>query len=271
MRSFRRSGFVAVLWALVTSCSWWDSRSEEQTGKDLAGRGLNFSKGAAEALEEKGKDLGKSLGKGVAEAVKGAGSAVKDTLYPSVNLVTGSLKGSIKVLAANEGNSDRASRRLVANLNFLKNFHGRMQIFALGTSGTELAKSKPTNTLKKKAGSTERVEFEFPKDTRFSRISKFQMKRLAPREMKVNSMTASLGIKASQFSDTVDGASAYITFTQGFRGSFHLRAYDAFGEEIGRSRNEFVYKTADSADYFQFTFPKQTNLDEVIRYELHAK
>lgn len=261
----------ALLGAQLAACGLWDERSQEEKGRDFTRKNLDFVQGAAEALEEKGKGLGKSLGKGFAEAVRGAGSAMKDTLFPTVPLATGTLRDSIRVLEAHEGKTDRQARRVVANLHFQKNFHGRVQVLAFSLAGTEIAKSKTTPTLKMTAGETERVEFEFPKDTRFSHVAEFQMRRVAPRSMKVASAAAVRGIKASQFSETVEGASVYVSFDAPFRGALYLRAYDAGGTEIGRSRTELVFKGADSADYFEFTFAKPTKFEEVARYELYVK
>ena len=269
-RLLRPLALIAVLVPIVLlGC---DERSAEEKGRDYAREKVGFAQGAAEVLEKKGKGLGASLGKGVGDLVKGAGSAVKDVVHPPVksNLAPEALDTGIKILHAHEGSDGIDARRIILSANFPLAFQGRMQLRGLGDGDREIARSQITTNIQQGAGSSSSFSFDFPKETRLSKIDHYVLYALEPKTLALSPDLKSRGLELSQLKERAQQVSVYVVFNKAYRGGLQMRASNARGDELGRSKaSNKLHQDADSAGHFTFSFDSQTPLAEATHFVLH--
>ncbi|MDF1562820.1 MAG: hypothetical protein P1V51_07240 [Deltaproteobacteria bacterium] len=256
--------------AVVPGC---DDRSAEEKGRDYADEKIGFAEGAAKVLEEKGKGLGTSAAKGVGDLVKGAGSAVKDTVNPpvEVSLSEGLQSSGLKVLEAHEGATTPEAREVVVSLAFEQAYPGRLVLLALGEEGAEAARAATPANLEQAPGSQQVLTFGFPPDTRLSKIGGYRLEELAAKSVTVDAGLPADGLTLSQLEEKGSTVSLYAVFVKAYWGGLQLRAHDAGGQELGRSEPTVALKqAADSATYLSFDFDARTPLAKAARYTLHA-
>jgi len=264
-----RFGLLVGLAAISAAC---DRRTPEERGKDYAKEKLGFVEGASKVLEEKGKTLGQSVGKGVGDTVKGTGSGVKDALYSPVNVeLDAALGGKVKVLKAHEGDASGNARNVAVSLEFPQRFEGRLRLHALGADRGELGRAEPAENLSQVAGSQRNIAFEFPGDTRLSKVSTYVLRMTPPKNVALDPALSSAGIALSQLKEQGSDVSVYAVFGKAWSGTLELRAKNAEGQEVGRSeRLEKLKQDADSAAFFTFKFDSRTPLASVTEFTLHA-
>jgi hypothetical protein len=262
-------GCVVGLGVVVSSC---DRRTPEERGKDYAKEKIGFVEGASKVLEEKGKSLGQSVGKGVGDTVKGTGSGVKDAMYSPVTVeLDAALAGKLKVLKAHEGDASGPMRNVAVSLEFPQRFDGRLKLVALGADRSELGRAEPADNFAQIAGSQRNVTFEFPSDTRLSKVSTYVLRMTPPKVVALDAGLSSSGIALSQLKEQGSEVSLYAVFSKPYTGSLELRAKNTEGQEVGRSeRHEKLKQTADSASFFTFKFDARTPLATVTEFTLHG-
>ncbi len=264
----------ALLPALLACASVaCDDRSAEQKGRDYADEKVGFAEGAAKVLEEKGKGLGTSVAKGVGDLVKGAGSATKDVIHPTVEVALDEAvtTAGVKLLTAHEGESRPDARVVVVSLSFAKAFEARLLLTALGEDGAELARATTEKNVVQAAESQEGFALAFPADTRLSKVSSYRLERLAAKAVTLDAALEGRGLALSQLKEEGPQVTIYIVFEKAYRGGLQLRAQDAGGKELGRSgATEALKQGADSATFLSFDFDARAPLATAATYTLHA-
>jgi hypothetical protein len=251
-----------------------DRRTPEERGKDYAKEKLGFVEGASKVLEDKGKSLGQSVGKGVGDTVKGTGSGVKDALYSPVKVeLEAALGGKLTVLKAHESDGSGNTRDVVVALEFPQRFEGRLRLHALGAGSApaELGRAEPAENFSQIAGSQRSVTFQFPGDTRLSKVSTYVLHATPPKNIALDAALSDSGIALSQLKEQGTDVSVYAIFGKPFNGTLELRAKNAEGQEVGRSeRLEKLKQDADSATFFTFKFDARTPFASVTQFTLHG-
>jgi hypothetical protein len=255
---------------LVSAC---DKRTAKERGRDYAKEKVELAEGAAGVLEEKGKNLGKSVGKGVADLVKGAGSGVKDVVYAPVKLTMAPelAGGALKVLQAHESGTGEAARKIAVNIEFAKAYQGRLQLRAFESEGEskEIARSAVTNGISQAAGSMSEVVFEFPGQTRLSKIDHCVLAGLPPKTAALDQGLQDAGIALSQLTETQHQVTLYVVFQKPYRGGLQLRAYTDGVSELGRSEpTSKLEQNRDTASHMTFDFDLKAPLPDATRYVL---
>jgi hypothetical protein len=260
---------LALVSCLVTAC---DQRTPEEKGKDYANEKLGFVEGAAQVLKEKGNSLGQTAGKGLTELVKGVGSGVKDVVNPPVNA---QLSPEVAALGltiehASEASGDGDARLIEANIKFAKPFRGKLTARAFDDQGKELGAGTLYGELDKHPGSDELIRFRFPSSLRLSHVKSYRIDFVPPVQLALH--TSAQDIDASQLSRKGQSVSLYLKFTQPFKGTLELRAYDDQGADIGRSKPSLkLQQSNDSAMFLEFAFDERAPLDRAQKYELRKR
>lgn len=264
-----RFGALVGLGLFAAAC---DRRTPEERGKDYAKEKLGFVEGASKVLEEKGKSLGQSVGKGVGDTVKGTGSGVKDALYSPVKVeLDATLAGKLTVLKAHEGELSGNTRGISVTMEFPQRFEGRLRLHALGADRGELGRAEPSENFSQLAGSQRSFTFEFPGDTRLSKVTTYVLRTTPPKHVALDAALQNSGIALSQLKEQGTDVSLYAIFGKPFSGTLELRAKNAEGQEVGRSeRLEKLKQDADSATFFTFKFDARTPLATVTEFSLHS-
>lgn len=267
-RTALAAGILLSLSALVSGC---DKRSSEEKGRDFAKERIGFAEGAANVLKEKGQGLGESVGKGVGDLVKGAGTAIKDTIYPTVKveLVPELASAGVSLLRANEGKDGVNSRAVVVHLQFAKTFDARLQLEALSSEGKLGSAQTPGNVVQA-TGSDKAIEFSFPSDIRLSKVDHYVASALKSKAVQLGPPLDASLMSVSQVREVGTQVTVYVEFKKPFRGGLQLRALNESGKEIGRSEPTFeLTQESDSAAHVEFQLDPRTPMDGVTGYSVH--
>jgi hypothetical protein len=173
--------------------------------------------------------------------------------------------------AMRDKTSDK-SRKIVLYLSAARDFHGRLSLAA--TDDQEL----PTRALRVEAfeakkGETRQLEFEFDESASISAVDAFLLDMAADKPVDVSDPVAAQEIAFSQLSEreseTGPEVTLYVIFGKAFKKGLSLRAYDASGAEVGRSKEApALDQKADSAVYLTFQFDPRVPIRHVASYKV---
>lgn len=273
MTHFCRPAFLLLSCSLLLSTGC-DERTPEEKGRDYADEKLGFVEGAADQLSKRGKDIGSSLGKGVGDLVKGTGSAVKDVVHPPVTVALSSncKKLGINIGQATEGSDAADNREVVIHLQSEKPHSGPLSLAARhGGQSVAVAVAETQNLM---PGKSAVLRFHFDNSVRLSKMDDFLLDLEEGKGLSVDQSVASLGISFKQLSEKNSDqnfeVSVYAIFDSPFRQGLSLRAYDARGDEIGRStKGTARVQSADSASYLSFSFDPRTPHSQIAAYKIY--
>lgn len=260
---------TAGLIVIVLHLGACDRRTAEEKGRDFAKDRIGFVEGAADVLKEKGKGVGEAVGTGVGGLVKGAGSAIKDTVSPPVTVQLGPTlaDAGLAVLRGNETDLPAGARGVTVHLQFAKTFDGRLELAAMSTD-SKLGTAVSGEPIAQTSGSERDLVFSFPASFRLSKVDHYVLGILPPKAVRTAPPLA--GLALSQLGESGHQVSLYVRFEKGFRGGLQLRAYDERGQELGRSEpTTALTQDPDSAAHFAFAFDEHTPMQGIASYSLH--
>jgi hypothetical protein len=263
-----RLSSVALALLVGAGCT---CRSEKEKGSDLVTQKLEFVEGAAEALKDRGNSVGRGAAQGLGETLKGVGSGVKDVLTPAVSVVVAqSLRDQEVAVGRANAKLLGADARVELTLTGKKPLSGGLRLAALDASGNELGRATAFEHRELDFSEPQLVPFEFPDSVRFSEAKSFELFLLPPKQLLVGDGLA--GAAVNQLAVQAHEVKFYAMFEKGFAGTLQLRAYDASGQELGRSSSALgvVTRPADSAEFLSFSFDPSTSLARVVKFELRG-
>jgi hypothetical protein len=253
----------ALCFLMLAGC-----KSAHDRGKDLADDKLGFAEGVADGVKDKGGTVGKKGVEGIGEVVKGIGSAVKDQTMPAVTINVPNEADGVTVRDA-FAKLATSQRTVDATFTFSKKFEGGMQLVAMDERGKEGPRSATIPHETRLAGTEAALKFAFPNEAHLSGYKTYQLVVVAAKT--ATPAADLLGATATQLRETPPMVSLYMTFPKKLGFALQLRAYDASGQEVGRSSpSEVVAPTDDSAGIIKFTFPNETPFGGVAKYEIRS-